>query len=245
MKISGRQIHFFKMPCASVPGLDAACATQVREHLPASRGDLSGYASGSMNCTIETKFQSNLALGYFKSCAAFVLGWPWDNVGVGLDNLNIRLARHLLFHSQLTFYPISWLSLTISLCSEPTENTTSSHITPKQYSLNYALGDSSHTLTSILLDALVANFIVAAISIIAGSSNVKGTMMAIVFPCSSYGNTVNEAMPLPSHMIIQLVYRSNLWNKYTIYCKFQVLSSLLTHFLLSQSMRFSTQDEYM
>lgn len=74
MKISGRQIHFFKMPCASVPDLDSACATQVREHLPASRGDLSGYASGSMNCTIRTKFQSNLALGYLKSCAAFVLG---------------------------------------------------------------------------------------------------------------------------------------------------------------------------
>lgn len=34
----------------------------------------------------------------------------------------------------------------------------------------------------MLLEALAANFIVAAISIIAGSSDVKGTMMAILLP---------------------------------------------------------------
>ena len=74
MKISGRQIHFFKCHVHPFPIWTRLVLPQVRKHLPASRGDLSGYASGSMNCTIRTKFQSNLALGYLKSCAAFVLG---------------------------------------------------------------------------------------------------------------------------------------------------------------------------
>lgn len=61
------------------------------------------------------------------------------------------------------------------------ENTTSSHITPNSMALIMLLS-SSDTLTSMLLEALVTNFIVATISIIVGSSDVKGTMMAIVIP---------------------------------------------------------------
>lgn len=61
------------------------------------------------------------------------------------------------------------------------ENATSSHITPNSIAIIMLL-NSSDTLTSMLLEALVTNFIVAAISIIAGSSDVKGTMMAIVIP---------------------------------------------------------------